>query len=585
MVLGSEPACDLCLPYTGVAQRHARLTHDDGGLTLEDLGGRRGVLVNGKRVKRATLDLLDEIRLGGVTLLVEDVAPEKPADPETAAGEPTAPPECRIDPQRMLDHIARLSRWVLSDTESRTTSESLLAEVLKDCGGGVLFLLQASGSEVDQGAIKIVVTTEPQWLAAGEELAEQVQAHRDPEGKLPSEGAVFDGRLNGGTAWLCAHAFEAVARPYVLIVALPRFTPASWSASSSFRTLGYLLGLGLVHHVGAYEPILPGVGGQGDLTLDPGLLLGPSEAMSRVLDQLRGAIDPAVHVLLRGETGVGKERLARTLHLSRARFRRGPFVAASCAGTRPMQLEADLFGAEVEGKEGPVRREGKLVLADGGTLFLDDIDQMPLDLQARLVRFLRSGEVEPAGSRTARKVDVRLVAASRAALEPLAARDQFRVDLAYRLSQLVVDVPSLKERREDLPLLIQSHVNRFCHEAGRRIQGITVKAMTALLSYAYPGNLGELENIVRHLVYRSPTGRPIDRADLPEEVRMAAVQGGNGVDATSDLDLERLVAGVEVAAIREALRRSQGNKTQAARTLGLSRNGLAMKMERYGLKG
>jgi two-component system response regulator PilR (NtrC family) len=314
--------------------------------------------------------------------------------------------------------------------------------------------------------------------------------------------------------------------------------------------------------------------------------------MKRVVDQLRAAIDPAVHVLLRGEVGTGKEELAHSLHQSGPR-RRGPFVVASCSGARPMQIEADLFGAEVAGRGGPVRREGKLLLADGGTLFLDEIDagldqsdrpNLSLDVQERLIRFLRTREVEPAGSAIATKVDVRLIAGSRGSLDAAVARDLYRVDLAYNLSQVTIDVPALRDRREDLPLLIQSYINKFCHEQGKRMQGITVKAMAALLNYDYPGNLADLENIARQLVYLCPAGRPADVNLLPERVRQGTIQSVSRVDATSDLELDRLVGATEQAAIREALRRTHGNKSHAARLLCLSRNGLAIKMERYGIK-
>jgi Nif-specific regulatory protein len=206
-----------------------------------------------------------------------------------------------------------------------------------------------------------------------------------------------------------------------------------------------------------------------------------------------------------------------------------------------------------------------------------------MEVQARLVRFLRTGQVEPTGSTDAHPVEVRVVAGSRVSLESVAARDLFRVDLAYRLSQFTVEVPTLRERREDLPLLIQSYINRYCHETGKRMQGITVKAMSALLNYDYPGNLAELENIARQLVYMSPPGKPVDISLLPDRVRTGTVSAAR-VDTSSDLDLERLVGACEQSAIREALRRTHGNKSQAARTLGLSRNGLAIKMERYGLK-
>jgi len=584
LLIGSWPECDIYLPYTGVAQRHAKLHYNGSELRIEDLGSRRGLLVAGKKVREASLEVLDEIRLGGITLLVEDIAPE----PEKRPSPPprVAPSEPTITPEKMVEHLCRISEWVLADVESRTTSEALVSEVLSDFGGGAYFLLLG---DLEQHGIKLLVATEQAWLSSGDDLLDQLRARRETGDAptaptAPTAGIAFEGHLAGAPAWICFHPFTAVDRSYLQVVALPRFFPDGWSPVAALRALGNFLILGLVHHVGWYEPILPGHQGQQDLTLDPGLVMGESQAMKRVVEELRSAVDPAVHVLLRGEPGVGKELLAKSLHLSGPR-RRGPFIVAGCGGAKPSQIEADLFGAEVPGKGAPVKREGKLLLADGGTLFLDDVELLPMELQERLVRFLRTGEVEPTGSNFAVKVDVRVVAGSRGALEAAVARDVFRVDLAYRLSRVTIDVPPLRDRREDLPLLIQSLVNRFCHETGKRMQGITVKAMAALLNYEYPGNLAELENIARQLVYLCPPGRPVDVNLLPERVRQGTLQSAARIDASSDLELDKLVGACEQAAIREALRRTHGNKSHASRLLGLSRNGLAIKMERHGLKG
>jgi len=574
MLLGSAESCDVHLPYAGVSQEHARLRIWGDELRIEDLRSRKGILVNGKRVRQARLQVLDEIRLGSFALLLEDVTPE-PVEQEEPPEEPPAEP-C-ITPAGMLDHLAKISRWVLADSSSSMTLESLVVALLKDFGGGVLFLFQ--GEQENRG-IKFVVASTARWLGNGEELLEQIP-HATTDQETAASTASFVGHLQGEQAWIAWRAITALDRPYLLIVALPHFRPTEWLPVSAMDAFADQLILGLVHHVGQYEPILFGRRPAGDLTLAPGLIAGESPAFQKVLEQLRTAIDPPVTVLLRGEPGVAKELLARSLHQSGPR-RDGPFVFATCRGAQPNQIEADLFGAEIRGRHGPVVREGKFLLADQGTLYIEDIERLPLELQDRLVRFIRSGEVTPADGIESRTVDVRLICASSGPLEPYVARDQFRVDLAYRLSQFAVDVPPLRQRREDLPLLIQAAVNRCCHQTGKRLQGITVEALEALAVYDYPGNLPELENIIRRLVYLCSAGQPIHAAMLPEEVRLAKITNLRPT-ASDELNLERLVADCERAAIREALRRTNGNKSAAARQLNLSRNGLAMKMSRLGL--
>src|SRR5215203_5191511 len=193
LIIGSWPECDIHLPYTGVAQRHARLLYDGNELRIEDLGTRKGMLVSGRKVREALLEVLDEIRLGGVTLLVEDIVPlpEKDAAPPPEENPADGPP--RSTSGRMIEHLNRISEWVLADAESRTTSEALVTDVLADFGGGALFLLTG---ELEGAGLKLVVTSDPVWLASGERLLDQLLKHRETTRKPEKKST----RLNSSHA-------------------------------------------------------------------------------------------------------------------------------------------------------------------------------------------------------------------------------------------------------------------------------------------------------------------------------------------------------------------------------------------------
>lgn len=572
LVLGSGEGCDIRLPFSGIGEEHARLVRSDEGMEIQDLGSsRRGVLVNGERVRNARVRVLDEIRLGSIALLLEDTG----AFPSEGAGpsSPERPREPRISPEVMLEHLARVSRWVSSESRSSEPLEGAIDALLDDFGGGVLFLFQG------ERGIKFVAATSGASLGAGSELLEQIPPAATGSTRDAGE---LDGTLLGEPARISWCRLEALDRDYMLLVALPRFRSRQWSPLSAFTTLADQLVLGLIHHVGRFEPLVLMRPPSSDLRLPPGLVTGESPAIRRLLSQLQLAAESPVPVHFSGEDGVSKELLARALHLS-GPHAEGPFVVCVCSGERPETVEIDLFGALLSGREGPIARRGKLARADGGTLVLVDVDELSLAAQGRLVRVLRSGEIEPVGAPAAeyppRPLTARVLSTGKGALAEAVARDRFRADLAHLLESLTLRVPSLRERREDLPLLIQSAVNRACHETGKRVQGITVDAMEALAGYDYPGNLPELQALVRRLVYLVPSGRAIDSHLLPESVRSRRF-GPATVDEASELDLQRLVDECERRALREALRRSDGNKSAAARLLGLSRNGLNLKLKR-----
>lgn len=571
LTLGSSSDCDIRLPFPGVAEHHARLERDADVVLLENLCADGSILVNGESTDAARLQVLDEIRLGRVTLLLEDRRPE-PA-PQGAADPAPEARDARPGPSRqlLLERLSTLSDWLLHDTQSADSLESPLRTLLEDFGGGAFFLFSGERRPL---AVRVAVVTDPRWLAAGEKLFEAASGQAQPNRSIGHVECMVDGTPR----WLCYRASAALDRRYLALFAFDRFRPQDWSPEIGLGVIADLIVLGLIHHVGRYEPILPGRAGQRGLTLAPGFIVGPAAATELLLARLRAAVDAACHVLVQGEEGSGRELVARTLHLSGSR-RDGPFVVASCDGD-PKAVEADLFGAEVPGRKEPLRRDGRLLLASQGTLYLDSVDALALELQARLVRVLRSSELEGPSVGELHRVDLRIVASSRVALPSLVAQGRLRTDLAHRLGQLTIDTPPLRERMEDLPILVQTYVNRFSHETGKRVRGITMQALSTLARYPFPGNLRELENAVRQMVYLSIDQVPMDVDLMPAEIRAAGLAEPRA-EASSELELSSLVASVERAAIKEALRRTSGNKAHAARLLGLSRNGLAQKMSRY----
>jgi transcriptional regulator with PAS, ATPase and Fis domain len=268
------------------------------------------------------------------------------------------------------------------------------------------------------------------------------------------------------------------------------------------------------------------------------------------------------------------------LHASSPR-RNGPFVAVNCAAIPADLLEAEMFGIAKGVATGVGERPGKFQLAEGGTLFLDEIGDMSLALQAKLLRALQGREIQPVGGAPVR-VDTRVVTATNSDLDDKIEQGQFRRDLYYRVAGFVLRVPPLRERREDIPELVQALLCAFARETGKAVPGITAEALCALAGYGWPGNVRELEHEVRRLVYLCPDGHPVDWPMLSDRILISSRD--EEADAPpSSLTLETSVDHLERRLIRAALARTRGSRSAAARALGISRNGLAMKMERLGL--
>ncbi len=316
------------------------------------------------------------------------------------------------------------------------------------------------------------------------------------------------------------------------------------------------------------------------------LRLGPEfVAESRRMKDVLATVDQIARshatVLIRGESGTGKELIAKTIHQKSPR-RAGPFIKVNCAAVPDNLLEDEFFGHVKGAFTGAASdRKGKFQAADGGTIFLDEIGELPLHLQPKLLRVLQEREIEPLGANETRTVDVRVVAATNRDLARMTTEGKFRDDLFYRLNVVPVTIPPLRERPEDVPPLARFFLERFRERNGRRIGGFTKAAMDELCSHAWPGNVRELENCIERAVILAP-GEEIAAADLG--LGLGGKAGSAGAAASAAVDV--LFTGaiglgrLEVEIIIEALRRSEGNVSSAARRLGLTRRALQYRVEK-----
>jgi two-component system response regulator PilR (NtrC family) len=315
-----------------------------------------------------------------------------------------------------------------------------------------------------------------------------------------------------------------------------------------------------------------------------GGIVGKSRAMMRLLQLLETVAGTSSTILIAGETGTGKEVVARAIHHNSPR-RTSRFVALNCSAIPETLLEAELFGHVRGAFTGAVgSRQGRLEQAHRGTLFLDEVGTMSPALQMKLLRVLQEREFERVGDSHTTKVDVRIIAATNSDLEQMVAEGQFRGDLFYRLNVIPVRLPALRERKEDIPLLVQHFLDKFAGEAAAAGRPLSVSqdAMRRLMAHGWPGNVRQLENVIERAVAFSAGRAQIDVHDLPAEFgQHAAPVLASPVSLPEEgLDLEGLIAGIERELIERSLERTGGNKGQAARLLNLKRTTLVEKLKR-----
>ncbi|MBN2574032.1 MAG: sigma-54-dependent Fis family transcriptional regulator [Deltaproteobacteria bacterium] len=316
-------------------------------------------------------------------------------------------------------------------------------------------------------------------------------------------------------------------------------------------------------------------------------LLGKSPPMQRVFDVLRKVASTRTSVLLIGESGTGKELAARALHELSPRTDR-PFVAVNCGAIPETLLESELFG-HVKGSftGATTDKQGLFEAANCGTLLLDEVADLPVAMQVKLLRVLQERKVKPVGGISEREVDVRIVAATNRDLEAEVEKATFRQDLFYRLNVIQIRLPPLRERREDLPLLVEHFVRKFSAEHGRPVVGAAPEVMSALMAYHFPGNVRELENMIERAVTLA-TSDYLAIDAFPNLAGLRAVAAGAAtVEQIPDegLDLEHHLEEYERTLLIKALERTSGNRTEAARLLRVSFRSMRYRLSKLGITG
>jgi DNA-binding NtrC family response regulator/pSer/pThr/pTyr-binding forkhead associated (FHA) protein len=575
--VGADPANPIHIPVRQVSRRHAVLRVNGDGVKLEDLGSTNGTFVNGVRVRKARLGENDWVQFGPVVLTFESLSADEHAlaisldDPEASG------PEEPIDQARTTEiGIRPRSRIQWGETLALCASRLINRwhpDVIDSVnqlsaamdGASVIFLVPGeSGTASVQAAAGDLALFD--WQERQDELVSLRPNDPDWNGfscgvlssRPPVTAAVSWTNARWDSALVVAGIELGIAERPFLEVALRMLQSATVPIPENGRSQA--------------------VAADFDLRFPDWHVVGRSPAMVALYRQLATFLRGSVPLLVTGETGAGKEHVLRILHASSDRAG-GPLQIVNCTAIPPDLLEAELFGIEAGVATGVTRRRGKLRLANGGILFLDEIGDMAPALQAKLLRALQEGEVQPLGAAAPVTVDVRVVAATNTDLEQRVRDGLFRKDLYYRIAGCEIKVPPLRRRREDIPALARYFLERAAKESCKPVRGLSVTALEALQNAAWPGNIRQLQRELTRLVAVCPPGHTIESSMIAPTVLTESVPD-EAEHATDDLELKRHLEALEKRLIERAIDRAAGNRSEAARLLGITRNGLSMKIRR-----
>lgn len=564
--LGNGSGSDLRLDRVGVSRRHALLRVEPGKVVAIDLNSKNGVFLNGRRIRRAEVGIDDVLAFGPVETCLEAVDPgdgrlaiEFSLDPGEGdvASSTTA---TALEPQHQKGWMEVVRRF--AQALAGSSLGSALAMLRKELKAETVCVFERDRS----GRPSIRAATGPTDADALAWAASAGRADDEEEHRLSRPGAAACVQGTCGLLVLGASPRPAFDQGLASLLQISRLRATSQERGSERES--------------SHSLVFP-----------KGFVPGISPAMIDLYEQLRPLARGDLPVLLVGETGVGKEGLARAVHLSSPRAS-GPLVAINCAAIPTELLEAELFGIGNKVATGVAQRVGRFGRAQGGTLFLDEVGEMPASLQVKLLRALQEKRIEPIGAASI-PIDVRVVAATNVDIYGQMETGSFRRDLFYRLAGCVLEIPPLRRRVEDIPGLVECFVRRFARDAERGVRGVTARALEALVRFEWPGNVRELEHEIRRLVYLCPEGGTIDwpllaeRLRRPSEPREDTEPTGPtdapnpmpGADSLPTLNLDRL----ERSALIQAMQEGGGRRGEASRLLGITRHALRRRLQRHGL--
>jgi len=573
--LGKRPDNDIVIPQNDVSRDHAVLYVHPDGVRITDLGSKNGTYVNGHPVVSAVVRCGDRIALSSAELLlaetssgtfrvseeIEPVMERREARRPSSASE-TYQHQRHAGPEVFVELLERASG-------DRASSAAALLTWITEAFGVPGALVIASGPRGEKAVVCSAGRVEAMLGELGE-LDEVVRRVADPSASDPrgaGEVAIGD-RLVG----------LRLDHDHTLVLGAAAGTLSALELRAVRAAMRNILGTAQARTV---EPIARAHAAGGL----PVPIVGNSRALVAAVRKAREYAQLGEPVMILGESGVGKELFAQLIHRWSSRAE-GPFVAVNCAAVPEDLIEAELFGVAPGAATGVSERLGKFAAARGGTLFLDEIGDFPLALQGKLLRVLENHEYFRVGEDAPRRADARIVAATNRDLAEEVRQGRFRADLYYRLDVLPLEIPPLRRRREDIPALVNHFLATEAPKLGRRVGGCTVRALDALTRYPWPGNVRELRSEVIRMLAQVADGAVIDVDHLSPRIVSSDPVASPPVDPSPllGLPLEEAVAEFERAFVGAVLEACGGNRTRAARRLGMTRAGLFKKLRRLGIE-